>query len=154
MTLDGFLNTANLERELRKQGAIPLMAHIARLFQRSSEDYRVFPITSVHTIQGTGCWYSLHVLPVSESRTAIRYDLFCNKTTSASSAASGVLGHLVAGRIRELETHYRSCISEGGYVGSNLWMFAGIYHALQRLTIRIFTRSFTFMKAYFKSGTL
>ena len=72
------------------------------------------PITSIHTIPGTGCWYSLNFLPVSESRTAIRYDLYCNKATLKSHAISEVIVRLLTEKTRDLEAQYQSFISGDG----------------------------------------
>lgn len=92
------------------------MARLMRYLTKASEGHTVFPVTAFHTIQGTGCWYSLSFLPFSESRTAVRYDLYCNQANSYSQAISETIVRLLSEKIRELEMRYRSYVSGVGYV--------------------------------------
>ncbi|GKZ28155.1 hypothetical protein AbraCBS73388_011935, partial [Aspergillus brasiliensis] len=71
-----------------------------------SEDTRVFPFTTFHTVRGGVFWYSLSFIPISESRTSVRIDLYSHKKmrSPTSSVTAERLFSKFANCVQNLET--------------------------------------------------
>ncbi|KAK1149823.1 hypothetical protein N8T08_003374 [Aspergillus melleus] len=78
------------------------------------------------TIEGAFNWK----LGISESRTVIRYDLYCNKATPKSHAISEVIVRLLTEKSRDLEAQYQSIISGSGKLEKS--QNAEIYPAIRK----------------------
>ncbi|KAF5866288.1 hypothetical protein ETB97_000252 [Aspergillus alliaceus] len=96
-----------LEDAMGKKNSIPLVASIRGYFQVKLERFSFPPFTSFHLIRGTGWWCALSFLPISEQKTAVRYDLYCSKNESSrSQEAAAKLVDILREKIRELEAMY------------------------------------------------
>ncbi|RDK37430.1 hypothetical protein M752DRAFT_287098 [Aspergillus phoenicis ATCC 13157] len=75
-----------------------------------SDETRIFPFTTFHTVHGGVLWYSLSFIPISESSTSVRIDLYSHKDMSspAPSAAAERLFSRLTKRIRDLEAQFQS----------------------------------------------
>ncbi|TQB75898.1 hypothetical protein MPDQ_001499 [Monascus purpureus] len=83
-----FIHPAEVERSIpvAQSTMASAMAALARYLSNDepkSRQFCLFPNTSIHNIKGTKWWYSLSFSPISESKTSIRYDLFCWQSESS-----------------------------------------------------------------------
>ncbi|RAK94653.1 hypothetical protein BO79DRAFT_134018 [Aspergillus costaricaensis CBS 115574] len=86
-----------------------------------SEDVRVFPFTTINTVRGGVLWYSLSFIPISESRTAVRIDLYTHKDMGSPAPAptAETLFSKLSNSIRELETQFESLSGTPTYFQPN-----------------------------------
>ncbi|KAE8369104.1 hypothetical protein BDV27DRAFT_166382 [Aspergillus caelatus] len=97
-----------LENEIEQKSNIPQVTSILNYVRAKSEHFSLFPFTSFYSMKRTGWWCALSFLPVSEQKTAIRYDLYCSKIDSSrSQVAADKLAELLEEKARELETEYQ-----------------------------------------------
>ncbi|EHA24530.1 hypothetical protein ASPNIDRAFT_130535, partial [Aspergillus niger ATCC 1015] len=75
-----------------------------------SDETRIFPFTTFHTVHGGVLWYSLSFIPISESSTSVRIDLYSHKDMSspAPSAAAERLFSRLTKRIQDLKAQFQS----------------------------------------------
>ncbi|KAE8383178.1 hypothetical protein BDV26DRAFT_287686 [Aspergillus bertholletiae] len=99
---------AKLENAVGQKSYLPQLTNILNHVRAKSEHFSLFPFSSFHSIKGTGWWYALSFLPLSEQKTAIRYDLYCPKDDhSRSQEVADKLAELLEEKARELETEYK-----------------------------------------------
>lgn len=117
MRLNQYLNAAKLETRISQ----PLTTILGRFLKNGkSEDASVFPNSSFHGIRDTALVYSLSIVPVSEEKTSIRYDLFSSQGENNSNAGdvSTNLKNLLNEAIGILEREYQNRVNGSGYVSS------------------------------------
>lgn len=111
MKLKQYIDTAELDARLSRSSNVNLTTKVGRYIRnRDSEDIALFPNVSFHTATSTGWLYSLTVLPISEQRASIRYDLFRSQAEEKSDAtlASEHLKATLGDGIQALEKEYPS----------------------------------------------
>ncbi|KAE8142190.1 hypothetical protein BDV38DRAFT_278364 [Aspergillus pseudotamarii] len=102
------IDILRLENEIEQQSNIPQVTSILDYVRAKSEHFSLFPFTSFYSMKRTGWWCALSFLPVSEQKTAIRYDLYCSKIDSSRSrVVADKLAELLEEKARELETEYQ-----------------------------------------------
>ncbi|KAF9891331.1 hypothetical protein FE257_004186 [Aspergillus nanangensis] len=114
------VEAVKLERETSRQNSMPLVMKLIDRFRRPSESLSTLPFSSVHTVNGTECWYSLSLIPITERKVSVRYDVYCFKNTAPFNCEyiSQALEKFLNEAIHELETEYQECASGAGVVTS------------------------------------
>ncbi|KAF7597338.1 hypothetical protein BBP40_006278 [Aspergillus hancockii] len=109
------IDSTRLENVIGRRSSMPFINNILNHFQTKSEQFPLFPFAYFHSIKSTGFWIALSFLPVSEQKTALRYDLYCFKDKSACSREiADSLVDLLKETILKLEAEYQSHASESG----------------------------------------
>ncbi|PYI10743.1 iron-sulfur cluster-binding protein [Aspergillus sclerotiicarbonarius CBS 121057] len=93
----------------------------SRLFNHPpmcAEDIRVFPFATFHTIGDAALWYSLSFVPMSETRTSVRFDLYSHgeRCGLRSSAMQDDLSSRLNTSIQALEIEFQSYSGNPMYV--------------------------------------
>ncbi|GLA86614.1 hypothetical protein AtubIFM56815_010884 [Aspergillus tubingensis] len=105
-----FIDHTELETEFTQPKYKALLLSLFNLPRMHSEDVRVFPFTTIHTVRGGVIWYSLSFIPLSESSTSVRIDLYSHKDMDSPtlSPTAKTLFIKLSNSIRELETQFQS----------------------------------------------
>ncbi|GLA66919.1 hypothetical protein AtubIFM54640_009509 [Aspergillus tubingensis] len=110
LRLQRFIDHTELETEFTQPKYKALLLSLFNLPRMHSEDVRVFPFTTIHTVRGGVIWYSLSFIPLSESSTSVRIDLYSHKDMDSPtlSPTAKTLFIKLSNSIRELETQFQS----------------------------------------------
>ncbi|PYH38356.1 uncharacterized protein BO87DRAFT_299297 [Aspergillus neoniger CBS 115656] len=113
-----FINHTELETEFSQPRYKALLLSLFNSSPMRSEDVRVFPFTTIHTVRGGVLWYSLSFIPISKSSTSVRIDLYTHKAMGSPtpSPTAERLFNKLSNSIRELETQFESLSETVAYV--------------------------------------
>ncbi|KAJ5757358.1 uncharacterized protein N7511_006052 [Penicillium nucicola] len=92
---------------------------VRSLMQKSTRmEKSLFPITFLCSFEHIGLCLVLSILPVSEAKSSIRYDLFASSTANKTEneAMSNTLREVTKKLIREIEDHYQAVLANQGLV--------------------------------------
>ncbi|GKZ68381.1 hypothetical protein AnigIFM50267_003061 [Aspergillus niger] len=110
LRLQKFIDHTELETEFPQPKYKALLLSLFNQPRMRSGETQVFPFTTFHTVHGGVLWYSLSFIPISESSTSVRVDLYSHKDMSspAPSAAAESLFSRLTKQIRDLEAQFQS----------------------------------------------
>ncbi|KKK23597.1 hypothetical protein AOCH_004930 [Aspergillus ochraceoroseus] len=102
--------------EFEDQKASPIGALLSYLQRKPEGSSFFFPITSLFTTPSSGCWFSLSLLPLSEQKTSVRYDLYSYKKLEdeATKALLAKFTFALKEKIAEIEAEYDSYVIQKG----------------------------------------
>ncbi|GKZ88347.1 hypothetical protein AnigIFM59636_008205 [Aspergillus niger] len=105
-----FIDHTELETEFPQPKYKALLLSLFNQPRMRSDETRIFPFTTFHTVHGGVLWYSLSFIPISESSTSVRIDLYSHKDMSspAPSAAAERLFSRLTKRIQDLKAQFQS----------------------------------------------
>ncbi|KAE8151240.1 hypothetical protein BDV25DRAFT_171620 [Aspergillus avenaceus] len=110
-----FIDVGRLERAVRKKS---FLSSILRMLHRSQGQsvHSLFPITSVYAVSGTGCWFTLTLLPKSEQKTTVRVDVY-GPNGGSTCMVGNTISDLLKKRVLELELEYQLYIDRAEQSG-------------------------------------
>ncbi|KAI2832225.1 hypothetical protein CBS147343_5028 [Aspergillus niger] len=110
LRLQKFIDHTELETEFPQPKYKALLLSLFNQPRMRSDETRIFPFTTFHTVHGGVLWYSLSFIPISESSTSVRIDLYSHKDMSspAPSAAAERLFSRLTKRIQDLKAQFQS----------------------------------------------
>ncbi|BCS02273.1 putative iron-sulfur cluster-binding protein [Aspergillus luchuensis] len=110
LRLQRIIDHTELETEFSQPRYKALLLSLFNSSRMRSEDVQVFPFTTIHTLCGGVLWYSLSFIPISESITSVRIDLYTHKDMGSPAPAPPAekLFSELSNSIRELETQFQS----------------------------------------------
>lgn len=121
--LNQCLDATKLESRIYQSAGLPLATKLGGyIMKRKSEGVSVFPNVSFHAVSNTELVYSLSVVPVSEEKSLIRYDVFSSRGQNNANAGeiSETLKDFLNEGIGILEREYQCHVSRSEYVLSTV----------------------------------
>ncbi|PYH94266.1 iron-sulfur cluster-binding protein [Aspergillus ellipticus CBS 707.79] len=117
LRLKRFIDDETWVQDLPRQAYTLLLWRLSSNLRKHSDDIRVSPFTTIHTVKNTVYWYSLSFIPISERRTSIRFDLYCSKDSGNldSFTIPKRLIDLLTKRTLALEVEYKSFTDDSGF---------------------------------------
>lgn len=117
--LNQHLDATKLENSIYQSAGLPLATKLSRFFKKQkSEAVSLFPNVSFHAVGNTDLLYSLGLVPVSEQKTLIRYDVFSGQGENGVNASdiSAKLKDFLNEGIGTLEREYQCRVGRSEYV--------------------------------------
>lgn len=121
--LNQCLDAMKLENRIYQSAGLPLATKLGGyITKRKSEGVSLFPNASFHAISNTELVYSLSVVPASEEKSLIRYDVFSSRGQNNANAGdiSETLKDFLNEGIEILEREYQCHVSRSEYVLSTI----------------------------------
>ncbi|RAL02696.1 putative iron-sulfur cluster-binding protein [Aspergillus ibericus CBS 121593] len=105
-----FIDSTKLQHEPPQPKYRFLSSRLFNSPRRCSEDIRVFPFTTFHTLEGAAIWYSLSFVPISAQKTSVRFDLYSHRDMGGPrrSAIQDDLSSRLKTDIQVLEVEFQS----------------------------------------------